>query len=54
VPFKSITLNLFWAFLNTFDILLTLASFQSIGPNSCAKYPTLRLSTLPVTSSQLV
>jgi hypothetical protein len=31
-----------------------LASLSSIGPNSRVKYPTLRLSTLQVLSSQLV
>jgi hypothetical protein len=54
VPFKSITLNLFWVFPKTFEILITLASFPSIGPNSRVKYPTLRLSALQVTLSQLV
>jgi hypothetical protein len=31
-----------------------LALFPSIGPNSRVKYPTLRLNTLQVTTSQLV
>jgi hypothetical protein len=51
---KSITLNIFWVFPKTFEILITLASFPPIGPNSRVKYPTLRLNTLQVTSSQLV
>jgi hypothetical protein len=52
VPFKSTTLNLFWVFPKTFEVLLTLASFPSIGPNSRVKYPTLRLNTFQVTTSQ--
>jgi hypothetical protein len=31
-----------------------LVSFPSIGPNSRVKYPTLRLSILQITTSQLV
>jgi hypothetical protein len=37
-----------------FKILLILASFSSRGPNFRVKYPTLRLNTLQVTTSQLL
>jgi hypothetical protein len=54
VPFKSITLNLFWVFPKTFEILLLLGLLLPICPNPRVKYPTLGLSTFQVITSQLV